>query len=68
MPVMDGMAATSELRKLDSKGKINLSGTKIYMHSAIQSTIEWKEIFDGKCNLTSYFINAIILVNKPVNF
>ena len=39
MPVMDGMKATKELRRMDKVGEINLKGTLIYMHSAIQDTV-----------------------------
>ena len=35
MPVMNGIEATKTLRELHTLGKINLSDTKIYMHSAI---------------------------------
>jgi hypothetical protein len=35
MPILDGMSATKELRKLHSNDEIDLSFTMIYMHSAI---------------------------------
>ena len=41
MPVMDGLAATKTLRQLHDNKIIDLSKTKIYMHSAIQASIRW---------------------------
>ena len=35
MPVMNGLDATKKLRQLNRLGRINLTGSKIYMHSAI---------------------------------
>ena len=35
MPVMNGRDATKMLRSMHKNGKISLTGTKIYMHSAI---------------------------------
>ena len=50
MPVMNGLEAVKQLRYMDSQGDIELSMTKIYMHSAVQETISWEEqdYFDGK--------------------
>ena len=49
MPVMDGVSATRRLRELHTRGQIDLTKTKIYMHSAIQETVLWEDYFDGKC-------------------
>lgn len=71
MPLLDGMEAAKKMRVLHHRGKIDLSETKIFMHSAIQNTLQWKGVFDGKCNDLYFFgflfINFFI-VNKPVNF
>mmetsp|Transcript_27897 Transcript_27897/g.26934 ORF Transcript_27897/g.26934 Transcript_27897/m.26934 type:complete len:141 (+) Transcript_27897:1316-1738(+) len=48
MPVMNGMEATKELRRLGSLNEIDLSSTLIYMHSAIEKSVNWQELFDGK--------------------
>jgi CheY-like chemotaxis protein len=53
MPVMNGLDATKELRNLHEDFVINLSKTKIYMHSAIQESIDWEPLFDAKCK---YFL------------
>jgi CheY-like chemotaxis protein len=55
MPVMDGMASTKKLRKMHKQDKINLDSTKIYMHSAIQESIDWYPLFDGKCKTNIHF-------------
>ena len=34
---------------MHSKNLIDLSNTLIYMHSAIQGTVDWQELFDGVC-------------------
>jgi CheY-like chemotaxis protein len=49
MPILDGMRATKELRRMHDEKELNLSNTLIYMHSAIQESIEWTSVFDGKC-------------------
>mmetsp|Transcript_10183 Transcript_10183/g.10161 ORF Transcript_10183/g.10161 Transcript_10183/m.10161 type:complete len:122 (+) Transcript_10183:1834-2199(+) len=48
MPVMNGMEATKELRRLNEIGEIDLSSTLIYIHSAIEHSVKWEELFDGK--------------------
>mmetsp|Transcript_29838 Transcript_29838/g.28997 ORF Transcript_29838/g.28997 Transcript_29838/m.28997 type:complete len:155 (+) Transcript_29838:361-825(+) len=48
MPIMNGMEATKELRKLHVAGEVSLSRTLIFIHSAISCSIQWQEIFDGK--------------------
>lgn len=48
MPLMDGYTATSKLREMDKRGEISLSKTLIYIHSAVQETVQWEKIFDGK--------------------
>ena len=50
MPIKNGIEATKTLRQLNAAKKIDLSNTKIYMHSAIQEVIEWEEWFDGYLN------------------
>ena len=40
MPIMNGMKAATKLRKLSNLKIIDLSGTLIYMHSAIEETME----------------------------
>jgi hypothetical protein len=37
------------------------------MHSAIQQSVEWSPVFDGKCMDYNYFI-IYFIVSKPVNF
>lgn len=50
MPVMDGMRSASTLRLLHEKGVIDLVGTKIIMHSAIQNAVsDDLGVFDGIC-------------------
>lgn len=49
MPIMDGMQAVKKMRKMHEMQKIDISRTKIIMHSAIQDTIQEEDIFDGKC-------------------
>ena len=39
MPNMNGLEASKKLRELDREEIINLSDTKIYMHSAISSVM-----------------------------
>ena len=63
MPVMNGRQAVEKMRQLHENGAIDLSKTKIYMHSAIQGTIIWEDIFDGKCMLH----HTNFIVNKPVS-
>jgi CheY-like chemotaxis protein len=48
MPVMNGIEATKQLRLMNKKRLINLEHTKIYMHSAIEEIVMWKDLFDGK--------------------
>ncbi|CDW75766.1 histidine kinase-dna gyrase b-and hsp90-like domain protein [Stylonychia lemnae] len=56
MPVIDGMQTTTILRQLDETQEVDLSRTKIYMHSAIQHTVQDdKGIFDG-------------ILGKPIHF
>ena len=51
MPVMNGMNATIELRKMHREKMIDLSHTLIYMHSAIQNIIQIEGLFDGSCKI-----------------
>jgi CheY-like chemotaxis protein len=55
MPEIDGVRATKKLKDMHAEGRINLTNTKIYMHSAIQYSIDWEDTFDGR-------------LNKPINF
>eukprot|EP00347_Sterkiella_histriomuscorum_P001811 403370585 len=56
MPVLDGMRATASLRKLHDQRMIDLSETKIFMHSAIESTVkDEQKLFDG-------------ILKKPIHF
>lgn len=50
MPVMNGEQATKVLRKMHEENDIDLSRTKIYIHSAIQKTLigDVESIFDGQ--------------------
>lgn len=48
MPILDGMRATQRLRVFHENGLIDLSNTKIYMHSAIQDQVnDEHNVFDG---------------------
>ena len=52
LPILDGLKATTILREMDKNEEIDLSQTKIYMHSAIQSTVaDQRKVFDGICKL-----------------
>eukprot|EP00349_Pseudokeronopsis_sp_Brazil_P003226 CAMPEP_0202962010 /NCGR_PEP_ID=MMETSP1396-20130829/6106_1 /ASSEMBLY_ACC=CAM_ASM_000872 /TAXON_ID= /ORGANISM="Pseudokeronopsis sp., Strain Brazil" /LENGTH=65 /DNA_ID=CAMNT_0049682283 /DNA_START=1102 /DNA_END=1302 /DNA_ORIENTATION=- len=55
MPIMNGMEAAKELRRLDRSGRICLHNTLMVVHSAIQQTVEWRGLFDA-------------ILSKPVNF
>ena len=35
MPLMNGVEATKEIRRLSLRGNLDLSNTKVFMHSAI---------------------------------
>lgn len=56
MPVMNGVEATKILRQMHKSRDIDLSNTKIFIHSAIQKTL----IGD----ICSYFDGQL---EKPVN-
>ena len=52
MPVMNGMNAAIELRKMHREKILDLSHTLIFMHSAIESTIQIEGLFDGSCKIS----------------
>jgi CheY-like chemotaxis protein len=58
MPIMDGASATKELKRLSQVGSIDLTKTLIYMHSAIEGCVPWKNNFDGKCKY--YLLNNLL--------
>ena len=67
MPIMNGMEATKNLRRMDIEGRIDLSRTQIYMHSAIQEVIEWDIIFDGKLS-KPVSLDELLRVTSLFNF
>ncbi|CDW86209.1 multi-sensor hybrid histidine kinase [Stylonychia lemnae] len=56
MPLIDGMQTSIILRQLHESHEIDLTNTKIFLHSAIQHTLEDKDgVFDG-------------ILEKPISF
>ncbi len=47
MPVLNGMEATLKMRQLEQEGIIDLSRTKIYLHSAVADSVTNTSMFDG---------------------